>query len=1157
MLYLRNINLTLICLAVCLFVSVVVQGQDSEVLSDFKLITELTDDQAESGVKVEFEAFMTTVAARRALMTFQQDQVSLRGFGAEDIDDSDLSGGTRVRVVGTTMKDVVGLAIRVEKLEVLEEEVWPDPVVPSRELSDESYRSLFVEVEGIVQREWNYGGRRTMDLSFRGEQIRVSLPLDEVTETDEELMDARVRVRAVVIRNHLTGGYRRVLLGGLHGEHFEILAKGRSEEEIEMLSVAKIHRNREQLDSGNRVRFKGIVSGVVSEHSITLYDDGASVRVWLIEKHEFDEGDLVSGVGFIGGRPALAFIHGAELQKNGVGVLPEPIDLASMRSLDPITHNSNKLRIKGNVLDQAASRERDTMALSVDGRVVHVELSKEDGGEGMEKLQTGSVVEVTGRADVLTDDDGMVTGLAMRLDLPSGVELLELPSAWTKERMFKVAGGFAGLAMVIFGWSWLLRRRVREQTSELKERFALEHQLERRYSLLVEHANDLVWTLDLSGEVRSVNGAVERTLGLGSEQLIGSPFEDVVYESYRIEVRKHLSEHREGDSSSTFEAVLICVDERKVEVSSRLVPGEDGADVILAVARDITERQKSARRLVEQDAFYRQVIDSLPNMVFVKDRDGRFALVNQIDAEYFGKSCADEMIGLTDYDVIPDKEQVKSIIEDDQEVLRTGREKFIPEEPVTCADGSLRWFQTTKRGVRDSKGRITHLVGVATEITERKEAESMVKDSEALYHSLVENLSVGVFRKDLDGRFLFCNTVHKKMHHRDLTGLTVKAIMSEEEVVATEEVDKRILRTGENYEITTDYKFQHSEKRSFVHIVKSPFRNADGEIVGIQGMVWDVTEKHEAQEKMQHLNRELVEASRFAGMAEVATGVLHNVGNVLNSVNVSATLVSDRIRQSKVLRIHQLAAMLKAHEEDLVVFLSTDPKGRQIPKYIYELSSYLEGEHRMLLGELGQLTKYVEHIKEIVAMQQSYACTGGMTENLDPRDIAEDAIAMNLAGLDRHKVNLIRNYSDTPEVVGDKHKILQILVNLIGNAKYAVGDSTSGERKITVGIFSEGNQIAMAVADTGMGISSENLTKIFSHGFTTKSNGHGFGLHSGALAAKEMNGTLTVASEGPGEGAVFTLFLPASGKAPTDHFTKDDVVSVSEIGVKEMVGLAD
>jgi signal transduction histidine kinase len=282
---------------------------------------------------------------------------------------------------------------------------------------------------------------------------------------------------------------------------------------------------------------------------------------------------------------------------------------------------------------------------------------------------------------------------------------------------------------------------------------------------------------------------------------------------------------------------------------------------------------------------------------------------------------------------------------------------------------------------------------------------------------------------------------------------------------------------------------------------------------------------------LEQANQELLATARRAGMADIATGVLHNVGNVLNSVNVSSALIADTLRKLRVAGLAKIAALLGEHEQDLAAFMTTDSRGRMLPGFLAQLAGHLSAEQSTALKEVEHLQKNVEHIKEIVKMQQVHASSAGFIEQLDLRELLENALRMNTASLSRHEIVVVREFRDVPLVRADKHKVLQILVNLIANARQAMSDST--EKTLTLGIqATAGGSVRLFVRDTGSGIAPENMTRIFAHGFTTKSDGHGFGLHSSSLAAREMNGSLTAASDGPGKGAVFTLELPlaASGR---------------------------
>jgi signal transduction histidine kinase len=261
-------------------------------------------------------------------------------------------------------------------------------------------------------------------------------------------------------------------------------------------------------------------------------------------------------------------------------------------------------------------------------------------------------------------------------------------------------------------------------------------------------------------------------------------------------------------------------------------------------------------------------------------------------------------------------------------------------------------------------------------------------------------------------------------------------------------------------------------------------------------------------------------------MAEIATNVLHNVGNVLNSVNVSTGLVVESVKKSKVSRLARVVALLQEHAPDLGTFITNDPKGKQLPVYLAQLSEQLLADQAAMVGELDSLRRNVEHIKEIVAMQQSYATFGGVKEIINVVNLVEDSLRMHDGALNRHRVEVVREFETVPPLNIEKHKILQILVNLLRNAKHACQDSERADKRLTVRVANGAGRIKISVLDNGVGIPPENLDRIFSHGFTTRQDGHGFGLHSGALAAQEMGGSLTVQSDGPGQGAEFTLELP-------------------------------
>ncbi len=294
----------------------------------------------------------------------------------------------------------------------------------------------------------------------------------------------------------------------------------------------------------------------------------------------------------------------------------------------------------------------------------------------------------------------------------------------------------------------------------------------------------------------------------------------------------------------------------------------------------------------------------------------------------------------------------------------------------------------------------------------------------------------------------------------------------------------------------------------------------------------EIEERKRIELKMERTHQQLLTTSRLAGMAEVATYVLHNVGNVLNSVNMLGAAIAKDIHDSQAGGVRKLADLLVSKGQDLGRFMGEDPRGQKIPNYLKRLGAHLEQEQSDLNRKVEFLTENIQHIMEIVATQHAYANVSGVLENVTLEDIVEDALRMQGEILAHHNIKLVRDYGKAPPLLVDRHKVLQILFNLLQNAKHACDKSDIAEKQITVRLRARDDQhVSVCVLDNGMGIAPENLTRVFDQGFSTRKGGHGFGLHSSALMAQDMKGTLKVFSAGPGMGAAFTLELPLAPKA--------------------------
>ena len=428
---------------------------------------------------------------------------------------------------------------------------------------------------------------------------------------------------------------------------------------------------------------------------------------------------------------------------------------------------------------------------------------------------------------------------------------------------------------------------------------------------------------------------------------------------------------------------------------------------------------------------------------------------------------------------------------------------------------TLAWATTLHRQVRRQTEQIRRRLAKEAELEQR-------------YRDLIEEASDTIWIVDRTGRLLSINRAGERMMghaRRDLLGRTIAELAAPEARTAFEKLLKGTLGNdgGHICELTVVAK---DTTRRILEVSSRAFAPGSGP-EGVLMIARDVTERRKAAAELAAAQQSLLETSRLAGMAEVATSVLHNVGNVLNSVNVSCTLSIDRLCQSKLANLPKVISMLNQQNGNLGEFLTHDPKGQRIPGYLASLVPVLVEEQAAVLRELYGLRDQINHIKEIVTMQQSYAKVSGVTETLLVTDLVEDALKLNLGALTRHQIRVERQFEELPPASLEKHKILQILLNLIRNAKYALDEGGREPKVMTLRVFRpQPDRLAIQVIDNGVGIPPENLTRVFSHGFTTRKDGHGFGLHSGALAAGELGGSLTVESAGLGQGATFTLALP-------------------------------
>ena len=584
---------------------------------------------------------------------------------------------------------------------------------------------------------------------------------------------------------------------------------------------------------------------------------------------------------------------------------------------------------------------------------------------------------------------------------------------------------------------------------------------------------------------------------------------------------------------------------------------KDGRTIgTFGISKDVTALKAAEANLASERDLLCTLLDNSPDCIYFKDRQSRFVRCSKAFEKLFQVSDRSRFIGKTDFDFFTE-EHARPAFEDEQDIIRTGQPLFGKVEKETHGDGRTTWCLTNKMPWRDKDGNIIGTFGISKGVTALKEAEANLASERDLLRTLLDNFPDAIYYKDRQSRFVRFSksTVEKSLaaarsrQHDSLPsadqaelpahlagveqyaeymlGKTDFDFFTEEHAQPAYEDEQEIIRTGKPILGKLEEETHPDGRITWCLTTKMPWRDKDGNIIGTFGISKDFTALKKAEVELEAAHQRLIETSRLAGMAEVATDVLHNVGNVLNSVNVSCSLAVDRVKASKAASLFKVSALLEENRGRLGEFLLHDPRGQQIPGFLAALAEHFTGEQSALLQELEQLRENIAHIKQIVAMQQSYAKVAGVTETVSAAQLVEDALHINGSALARHTVKVRREFEESPPIVTDKHRVLQILVNLMSNAKYALDDSGRPDRLMTLRIGGDGDgHVKIQVSDNGVGIPPENHTRIFGHGFTTRRNGHGFGLHSSALAVRELGGSIQAQSEGLGKGATFTLLLP-------------------------------
>jgi PAS domain S-box-containing protein len=656
--------------------------------------------------------------------------------------------------------------------------------------------------------------------------------------------------------------------------------------------------------------------------------------------------------------------------------------------------------------------------------------------------------------------------------------------------------------------------------------------------------------------ITRANQAALKLLGSERNDVVGRSCNQTFCEVHREECRGHQAHAAARQDEKT----LRTVDGRHIPVLRSVVPVIlDGRRHLLECFTDVGQLKATAETRQAQLQFLETLLDTIPNPIFYKNREGVYQGCNRSFADWIGKT-PEHIIGRT-VEQLYSPELARRYRETDEQLFAQGGHQ-VYEFQLDNAQGERRDVLYHKATYSDAQGEIAGLVGVIVDITSRKRAEEALRESANRHRSITEVAQDAIITADSEGHIRFWNPAAQRMFGyeasevlgRNMIGL----IVPEEFRNAKRHGLEVFARSGEGAAIGQSLKLRglHKNGGEFpIEISLNAYRDQTG-YVGV-ALVRDITQTEEAERQLRESNEMMLEAlqnekrasakleetmeelaaaqqrlmdtSRQAGMAEVATCVLHNVGNVLNSVNVSVTVATEKTAGLRTEGLAKGAQLLQEMAASGDAPPQTKSQEERLGTYLAHLAEHWAAERNALLQELAELRQHVDHVQTIVARQQDHASQGEVTEEFSLAKAIDDAVVMMKRSLDKDQIEVELRHTCRPTIAGDRHKLAQMLVNLIANARDALAASPLEGRRLLIALTrEEDGTVTVRVEDTGVGISEEALPRLFDYGFTTKQNGHGFGLHHSALTAQSMGGSLEAYSDGPGRGATFTLRLPVA-----------------------------
>jgi PAS domain S-box-containing protein len=826
--------------------------------------------------------------------------------------------------------------------------------------------------------------------------------------------------------------------------------------------------------SGHRIHVRGVVTFQQPGSLLYISDGPIGLRVETRQPTTLRAGDRVDVVGFPQLSDFRPVLQDATFRVIGSGAEPPPIPVTAKQLLEG-DYDSESVSIEADLLEKSLLPRSQALMLRSGGVIFNASMSAAGADDKLAALQAGSRLRVAGVCLAQKDETGRNRSFRILFDGSDDIVVLRQPSWWTARHASQVLMWFVAIALAVLVWVLVLRQKGKE---------ALERE-RKLLRTLIDNLPDLVYVKDCESRFMDASASVARLMGAkGREDLVGKTDFDFYPRDLAARYRADEQEViRSGRAMLSREEP--CRDAAGNEVwllSSKLPLRDNSGRVVglIGVGYDITARRRAEESLHRERSLLRTLIDNTPDYIYVKDTANRFLIANTALARRMGAASADELLGKTDLDYYP-TELATKFIRDEQEIMQSGRPVINREECVQDASGNTVWHLTTEVPFRDAAGSVVGLVGIGRVITERKQAELGLRESQERFRAFMENSPAVAFMKDEQGRYVFSNSTFAQIFGRssaDLAGKQASDWLPPEVAQQFLEHDALVLSEDRLHEFIETVPTPDGDLRDIL-VFKFPFKNTFGKrFVGAVGI--DITERRRAEKQLQQAKQAAEAANR--AKSQFLANMSHEIRTPMNGILGMTELALDTQLTPEQ---REYLGMVKASADSLLTVIND----------ILDFSKI----------EAGKL--------DLESIEFS------LRSSLEP--------AMKALALRAHEKGLELNCHVQPDVpdavVGDPGRLRQVLVNLVGNA---VKFTERGEVTVQVERQSEEGRLHFSVQDTGIGIPPEKQAAIFesftqADGSTARRyGGTGLGLTISRRLVEMMGGCMWVEST-PGRGSTF------------------------------------